>query len=54
MPGFEVDTSQRLAAEKLLEFVKRELFHMTPEGRMVFAVLIHRHLKPEIEELKKG
>ena len=53
MPGFSVDTSEREAAERLMEFVQRELSEMTLEGRMVFAVLIHRHLKTEVEELKK-
>lgn len=53
MASFEIDPADRAACERLLESVKREVDAMKVAQRFMFAIEIMRHLKPEIDELKR-
>ena len=53
MPQFELTTADRKRAESLLEFVKREYWNMPVNSRFVFCIEMSKHMKPEIDELKR-
>jgi hypothetical protein len=53
MPQFEVNTSDRERAQRLMQFVRMEFQEFSVEARFVFAVEMSRMLQPEIQELKR-
>ncbi len=53
MPEFEINTADRVRAQNLVEFVKKEIGDMPVEARFVFAIEIARFLRPEFDELKR-
>lgn len=54
MPSIEITTEDRRSVDLLMEFVRREVRRFPVEARMVFAVEVLRHMKPELDELKRN
>lgn len=53
MPELSIDSGERKKADDLIEFVKRFFGDLHVDARFYFAIQMLRHLKPELDELKR-
>jgi hypothetical protein len=53
MPTIDIATSDRLRIEGLVEFMRRQIYDLPVEARMVLVIELTRLFRPEINELKR-